>query len=1018
MTHAEVLGVHLPALPELDKDDVRAVRRFLPGKLLGRTAALLSLALLTLGFANLVDKALKPLVPTDLVLPAWLYFGFLLGLPLLAVASQLLVEWRAERGRRALQRLAVRVGGEQVGYFRIGPYMDTAEDRTRFDRADRGHEKVLGWIQRSGGVPLYLTGDSGSGKSSLLNAFVLPGLRDRGWTVAEARAYRDPGTAIRNALTALPATQRSRRREGQNLRGLIEAAAQTAGAGLLLVLDQFEECVLQGKQDQHQEFAGLLDELRRTPVQGLRLLLVLRSDYQTFLEDMGLPPLRYGENLYQVGRFTVAAANAFMVQSGLNLQPDALDRLLTSASELDETPGLVRPITLNVIGYVLAAGKPVAPSLDAGQLVLRYIEQTARQPAIREFAPRVLEQLVTEQGTKRPVSEEQIAVATDLRRGEVRAVLNGLGDAALARALDPAQGVWELSHDFIARAVIRHLGRRRRVQPQRAVFYAAPGLLATLLLVAVGFIAWERLHPDRTWSELARLGLTVIPAAGGQVDVEGNHEFTAERFALTGPLLAKLPPIQRLSLTRLPIADLEPLRGLAQLRSLDLNGTPVASLEPLKGLATLQKLYAVSTQVEDLEPLKGLTALDELHLGWTKIQDLGPIKALSALRILGISGTQIADLGSLAGLTGLQKLILRELNVADLEPLKGLTALRVLFLEGTQVKNLEPLQGLTALQELYLNETQVEDLKPLAGLTALQVLVLRGTQVKNLQPIRDLIALQQLNLNETQVNDLEPLKGLTGLQKLELYGTKVENLGPLRGLTALQTLNLSGTQVGNLEPIKSLTGLQTLYLNGTKVEDLEPLRELIAIHDLQFYGTRVNNLEPLRGLTELQTLALGNTSVESLEPLKGLITLRWVDLRRIRLANLEPLKGLSALRTVLLNGTQVESLEPLRGHTTLQMLDLSGTNVKNVEQLKGLTGLQRLDLSGTQVEDLEPLRLLTALQWLNLRRTKVVSPWPIEFLPALRTMLLPNSVPAADRNHLNRIREDMRLPPLIDPDRD
>jgi hypothetical protein len=165
-----------------------------------------------------------------------------------------------------------------------------------------------------------------------------------------------------------------------------------------------------------------------------------------------LPSLRHGDNFYQVGRFTIAAATDFMARSGLKLHPDTLDRLLTSAAELDETPGLVRPITLNVIGYVLATGKAVAMTVDAGALVRRYIELTVGQPAIRDFAPQVLEQLVTEQGTKRPRAEQELTASTGLRRGEVRAVLNGLGDAALARPLDSVQGVWELSHDFVARA--------------------------------------------------------------------------------------------------------------------------------------------------------------------------------------------------------------------------------------------------------------------------------------------------------------------------------------------------------------------------------------------------------------------------------------------------------------------------------------------------------------------------------------------------------------------------------------
>jgi len=41
--------------------------------------------------------------------------ALLFGLPLLAVVSQLVAEWRAEYGRRILQQLAVRTGVEQSG---------------------------------------------------------------------------------------------------------------------------------------------------------------------------------------------------------------------------------------------------------------------------------------------------------------------------------------------------------------------------------------------------------------------------------------------------------------------------------------------------------------------------------------------------------------------------------------------------------------------------------------------------------------------------------------------------------------------------------------------------------------------------------------------------------------------------------------------------------------------------------------------------------------------------------------
>ena len=173
-------------------------------------------------------------------------------------------------------------------------------------------------------------------------------------------------------MLKLPGPRR-RNPESQGLREIVEDATKRASHRLLIVVDQFEEFVILGKPEQQQKFAAFVAELKSRPVKGLSLLLVMRSEYQVPLEEIGLPLLRSGENLFQVGRFIFPAASAFIKGSGLGLQADAIDRLLTSAAELDETPGMVRPVTLNVTGYVLASGKAIAPSLDAGVLIRRYI---------------------------------------------------------------------------------------------------------------------------------------------------------------------------------------------------------------------------------------------------------------------------------------------------------------------------------------------------------------------------------------------------------------------------------------------------------------------------------------------------------------------------------------------------------------------------------------------------------------------------------------------------------------------
>jgi hypothetical protein len=658
MSPSEAATAALPKLPELDKEDLKAVRSFLPGKLLSRTAALLSLVLLVLGFAAAVDAGLRRLLGVAVDLPAWAYYGLLLGAPFAVVVVQVVNEWLAERNRRKLIGLAVKAGTDQTGYFRIAPYQDTEADRAAFRRPDHADDRVLAWIERAAAAPLYLTGDSGSGKSSLLNASVLPRLRAQGWRVVEARAWQDPQAALRDALLKARGPRRTRTGEPESLRELLEDAARRAPARLLVVLDQFEEFVILATPDLHRQFADFCADLRARPIAGLTLLLVLRSDYQPLLEEIGLPVPRAGENLFQVARFRFSAATSFMEQSGLGLPPASLDRLLSSAAEIDDTPGLVRPITLNVIGYVLASGRAVAPSLDAGLLVRRYIEQTVNQPAIRDCAPRILEQMVTEQGTKQPRAEQQLSDATNLKPAEVRGVLNGLRDAALARPLDAAQGVWELSHDFVARAVVPYLSRRRGRALRRAGAFAAPALLAITVLAGGGVGLWEHFAPYRLRAELADLGINVRTSTEGIV-IETTGRVSEENLVKSGPTLRQICPCISVDLSSNEISSLAPINDMTVLQALDVSNTKVADLAPLKGMTALQTLDVSGTQVADLAPLKGMTALQTLIVSGTQVADLAPLEGMTALRNIDISGTTI-DLAA-------AKALLPEVNITKRE---------------------------------------------------------------------------------------------------------------------------------------------------------------------------------------------------------------------------------------------------------------------------------------------------------------------------------------------------------------
>ena len=1010
MTDALTLAAGLPKWLGLNNEDVDAVRSFLPGKVLGRTAALLALVVLVLGVAGSLDVASERFLGTRLE-PPFLRYTALIGLPVIIVGAQILAEWVADRKRREAQALAVKVEAVPEGFFRIGPYLDTAEDRAKFDRADRIHEKVLDWIKLADAMPLYLTGNSGSGKSSVLNAYALPELRQAGWTVVEARAWQNPEQALSEGIVKLANARKLDLGEAKSLRSMLEALVKYADEKLLLVLDQFEEFVILRQlagSERQSAFAALVDDLRVKPVKGLTLLLVLRSDYQAALDELGLPPQRKWENWAEVGRFTVAAGAKFVARSGLALQADALDEVVTSASELDDSKGMVRPITLNVVGYVLSQGRSTAPSLDAGRLVSGYIEQSVEQPAIRAFAPKVLSELVTAEGTKWPRSEKDLVDKTGLRQGEVRAVMNGLSAAALARSLDSAQGVWELSHDFVARGVARYLGRRRLDVRGIVHGYAAPALFVLMAAGSAGAIAWNANAADRARVRLAELGIVANSSAGG-LAAKPDDRFETKDLARVAGALSDLTNLRSLDLSHTQITDLAPikdlktlqvlylprtrttnlapLKGLISLQSLNLPNTRVADLEPIKDLTALRSLDLSDTQVVDIGPLKELKALERLDLTRTRVADLAPVKDLTALRSLGLSDTQVVDIGPLKELKSLQKLDLTRTQVADLASLNDLTALHSLDLSDTQVVDIGPLRELKALQKLDLTRTQVADLAPLRDLTALRSLDLSNTQVVDIGPLEEFKALQELRLTRTQVEDLGPLKDLKALKSLDLMGTQIANIEPLKELKALQMLNLSNTEVGELRPLEDLTALRSLDLSDTQVVDIEPLKGLTKLQSLSLAKTRAVDLGPLEDVTELQSLDLSHTQVADLGPIKKLKALQYsLDLSGTQVASIEPIKELKALESVDLSGTKVADLGPLKDLTALRSLNLSNTQVVDIGPIKEFKALETLDLMGTQITNIESLKELTALQELYLLGTKIADLTPARDLTELRTI--------------------------------
>jgi hypothetical protein len=133
--------------------------------------------------------------------------------------------------------------------------------------------------------------------------------------------------------------------------------------------------------------------------------------------------------------------------------------------------------------------------------------------------------------------------------------MNGLRAAALAGPLDAVQGVWERSHDFVARSVARYLGRRRLDWPGLTRAFAAPALLVLMAAAAAGAIAWNVNAADRARAQSAELGVEVSSTPTG-LEADAGGRFNAEDLARAASLLGRPAALQSLNLANTQVADL------------------------------------------------------------------------------------------------------------------------------------------------------------------------------------------------------------------------------------------------------------------------------------------------------------------------------------------------------------------------------------------------------------------------------------------------------------------------------
>ncbi|MFI6007220.1 trypsin-like peptidase domain-containing protein [Streptomyces sp. NPDC051243] len=256
---------------------------------------------------------------------------------------------------------------EVCPYRGLEPF--TAEHARWFQGREEAVGQVLAGLARQRRLTLLL-GPSGSGKSSLIQAGVLPALAqgavpgsDR-WLPVLARPRQDLLAEIERA--GLPGARRD---------GITAAVDQRLRSEpdchrVLLVVDQFEELLLQSADGRLQEFLGFIDDI--TQVAGaytaLSVILIMRDDFYPQLA--ALAP-----------RLLEAATPGLLNVPGTLGRTDLHDIIVLPAENvgLRFQPGLPEQI----ISDVLASSPDPVAVRQAPVTVLPLLEMTLKQLWLR-----------------------------------------------------------------------------------------------------------------------------------------------------------------------------------------------------------------------------------------------------------------------------------------------------------------------------------------------------------------------------------------------------------------------------------------------------------------------------------------------------------------------------------------------------------------------------------------------------------------------------------------------------------
>jgi len=367
--------------------------------------------------------------------------------------------------------------------YKFLDYFETADQPIFFGR----DEEVNHLVQHIMAHRLtVLFGQSGVGKTSLINAGVIPRLEEEGYTCLYLRALREPAASIKQAVLQLTQDATSPISNLQSptsdLYSFLERTLPSESR-LVIFLDQFEEFFVRlGKATRAafaEELAACLGSdpaLSETKGLDLRFVLSLRDDYLARLHGLSAhltdDPLA---NRFRLENLNVEKARLAITQPTQAFKLRYEDELLETLLDDLEQEENVEPPRLQIVCHKLYenlvdSGKWAEGSGRSGLFTLESYEELGGTEGILasylnaalielpddaapERAWAVLRSMITVGETRvtlttQEITRQKIAHNLGLNEDEVEDVLAHLRDKRLIRWLEKEEA-FELAHEYM-----------------------------------------------------------------------------------------------------------------------------------------------------------------------------------------------------------------------------------------------------------------------------------------------------------------------------------------------------------------------------------------------------------------------------------------------------------------------------------------------------------------------------------------------------------------------------------------